>query len=126
MAGESVGPATILGGSDPSVRPSPDQVRAQLAKILGSRIFIQSERLRRFLRVIVERSLSGDADQIKEYVLGRDVFDRGPNFDPRVDSIVRVEARRLRNKLRQYYQEFGANDPVSISLRKGSYVPVFR
>ena len=61
---------------------------------------------------MVERTLAGEGDQIKEYMLGRDVFDRDHTYDPRVDSIVRVEARRLRVKLRQYYQELGAADPV--------------
>jgi serine/threonine-protein kinase len=107
-------------------QPSAEQIRAQLDSILKSKLFVQSERLCRFLRVAVERSLAGEADQIKEYMLGRDVFDRDHTYDPRVDSIVRVEARRLRVKLRQYYQDLGAADPVLINFRKGSYVPVFR
>src|SRR6266851_5269314 len=106
--------------------PSVNEIRAELAKILASGIFVNSERLCRFLRVTVERALAGDSDQIKEYSLGRDVFDRNQGYDPRVDSIVRVEAGRLRAKLRQYYEEAGANDPVLIGFRKGSYVPIFR
>ena len=107
-------------------QPSPEQIRAQLERIVKSKVFVQSERLCRFLTVTVDRTLAGEADQIKEYMLGRDVFDRDHTYDPRVDSIVRVEARRLRVKLRQYYQDLGSADPVLINFRKGSYVPVFR
>ena len=134
MASNSLGPVAkpvathganhVAGERAP--QPSAEQVRAQLARILTSKVFIQSERLCRFLRVTVERTLAGEADQIKEYMLGRDVFDRDHTYDPRVDSIVRVEARRLRVKLRQYYHDLGAEDPVLINFRKGSYVPVFR
>lgn len=126
MASESRGPLAPQVLPDRPSHPSADQVRAQLAAILNSKLFVQSERLRRFLSLVVERTLAGEGDQVKEYTLGRDVFDRDHTYDPRVDSIVRVEARRLRVKLRQYYQELGAADPVLISFRKGSYVPVFR
>jgi adenylate cyclase len=126
MASESRGPLAPQVVPDRPSHPSADQVRAQLASILKSKLFVQSERLRRFLSVVVERTLAGEGDEIKEYMLGRDVFDRDHTYDPRVDSIVRVEARRLRVKLRQYYQELGAADPVLINFRKGSYIPVFR
>lgn len=116
----------LAAGPDHPSQPSASQIRAQLARILESRIFVQSERLRRFLRLTVERTLAGKADQIKEYALGRDVFDRGRDFDPRIDSIVRVEAGRLRRKLRQYYEELGSADPVLIEFQQGSYVPAFR
>lgn len=106
--------------------PAPDEVRAQLARILADKQFLRSERLRRFLLMTVERTLSGDAERISEYHLGREVFDRNKNYDPRIDSIVRVEARRLRGKLTQYYKGAGAEDPVVIEFQQGSYVPVFR
>lgn len=105
--------------------PSPDEIRAQLDAILKSKIFVRSERLCRFLRLIVERVLAGEADQIKEYLIGREVFDRDQRYDPRIDSIVRVEARRMRGKLRQYYEE-GPADRVVIEVNQGSYVPSFR
>ncbi|HEV2202175.1 MAG TPA: tetratricopeptide repeat protein [Bryobacteraceae bacterium] len=123
MAGRSI---DLAAGHDRPSQPSASQIRAQLARILESRIFVQSERLRRFLRLTVERTLAGKTDQIKEYALGRDVFDRGRDFDPRIDSIVRVEAGRLRRKLGQYYQELGSADPVRIEFQQGSYVPSFR
>jgi TolB-like protein/tetratricopeptide (TPR) repeat protein len=119
-------PAAVPGPVDPPTQPSPEQIQIQLKKILASSLFVRSERLRRFLQVTVELALSGDTDRIKEYVLGRDVFDRGQDYDPRVDSIVRVEANRLRKKLREYYAEFGPADQVSIEFPPGNYVPTFR
>ena len=101
------------------------EIRAQLDVILRSRAFIQSHRIRRFLQFVVEESLLGQPQRLKEYLIGLEVFDRRDAFDPRVDSIVRVEARRLRYKLEEYYRIEGREDPVRIVLRKGSYVPLF-
>src|SRR6202011_2455651 len=110
---------TVLNGI-----PAAD-IRAQLDLILRSRAFIQSHRIRRFLQFIVEESLLGQPQRLKEYLIGIEVFDRREIFDPRVDSIVRVEARRLRSKLEDYYRLEGKDDQVHIILRKGSYVPSF-
>jgi TolB-like protein/Tfp pilus assembly protein PilF len=96
-----------------------------LEKILSSGGFRNSERMRRFLRVTVERTLDGGADQLKEFSLGRDVFDRGEDYDPRTDSIVRVEARRLRKKLRHYYDGEGLLDKIIIEFHPGKYIPSF-
>ena len=104
--------------------PGPE-IRSQLEKILRSRAFIQSHRIRRFLQFIVEESLLGQPHRLKEYLIGLEVFDRRDAFDPRVDSIVRVEARRLRHKLEEYYRSEGREDLIRITLRKGSYVPIF-
>jgi tetratricopeptide (TPR) repeat protein len=101
------------------------EIRAQLDLILRSRAFIQSHRIRRFLQFVVEESLLGQPHRLKEYLIGLEVFDRREAFDPRVDSIVRVEARRLRYKLEEYYRAEGREDGIRIVLRKGSYVPVF-
>lgn len=103
----------------------PGAVRQQLERILESEGFRKSARLIRFLRLSVERTLNGKPEELKEYILGRDVFDRGAEFDPRTDSIVRVEAARLRRKLRSYY-EAAPGDPVMISLAPGSYVARFK
>ncbi len=100
-------------------------VRAALDRILASEAFASTARMSRLLRFVVERSLEGRADEIKEYVLGTEVFDRGPDYDPRLDSIVRVEARRLRTKLDEYYAGPGADDPVLIRIKRGTYVPEF-
>lgn len=103
---------------------SPDDVRTQLERILAAPAFA-SGRHPRFLRYVVERTLAGEADQLKEYVLGLEVFDRSDGYDPRLDSIVRVEARRLRAKLEEYYAGPGADDPVVIDIPRGSYAPLF-
>lgn len=105
--------------------PTADEVRAALERVLAANTFANAGRLSRLLRYLVERTLNGDADQLKEYVVGVDVFDRGGSYDPRLDSIVRVEARRLRSKLEEYYQTQGAADALIISIPRGSYVPVF-
>ena len=66
----------------------------------------------RFLRLTVERMMAGRAEELKEYLLGVEVFDRKASYDPRVDPIVRVEARRLRAKLKEYYEGDGSADAV--------------
>lgn len=100
-------------------------VRAHLETLLSSRVFARSERLSRLLRYLVEKTLEGRADELKEYVLGVEVFDKGPSFDPSTDTIVRVQARRLRQRLEEYYAGEGRREPVRINLSPGSYVPSF-
>jgi TolB-like protein/Flp pilus assembly protein TadD len=100
-------------------------IEDQLRKILSSQAFAQSARMSRFLQFAVERALSGESDQLKEYVIGIEVFDRNSSYDPRVDPIVRVEARRLRSKLKSYYESEGRADELIVELPKGSYAPVF-
>jgi TolB-like protein/Tfp pilus assembly protein PilF len=109
-----------------SAKPTPDQVRAQVDKILSSRMFARSERLCRFLRFCAELTLDEKSDQLKEQLVGVEVFDRKGDYDPRTDPIVRVEARRLRSKLKEYYTSSGRPDCVLIELPKGAYVPSFR
>ena len=77
----------------------------------------------RFLRLTVERTLAGQAGELKEYLIGVEVFDRKSSYDPRVDPIVRVEARRLRSKLKAYYEGDGGADPVLIEFLSGTYAP---
>src|SRR5215472_861399 len=102
-------------------------VRDQLARVVNSPGLISSARLCRFLTHIVNRTIEGDIDSLKELSIAMDVFDRTSDYDPNIDAIVRVEARRLRAKLKAYYEEGpGTDDPVLIGLRPGSYVPVFR
>lgn len=115
----------------PVLEPSPiqyvpaDEVRAQLDRVLSSSEFVNSARLCRFLRLAVDRTLAGAPGDLKEYSIGRDAFERGEAFDPRTDSIVRVEAQRLRRKLTKYYEVSGDRDRVLISVPSGSYVPAF-
>ena len=100
-------------------------IRAELDRILASKHFAGAGRLSRLLRYVVEKTLAGEADQLKEYAVGIEVFDRDDKYDPRLDSIVRVEAARLRSKVDEYYSRDGLEDPVIIRLRRGSYVPAF-
>lgn len=106
--------------------PNPAEVQAQLDRILQHALFVRSARLRRFLEFTIGYRFVGRADELKEYVLGIEVFDRPPAHDPRIDPIVRVEARRLRAKLCGYYESEGAQDPVIIDYPRGSYVPEIR
>ena len=101
-------------------------IREQLLRMLESPIFVNSHRLSRFLRFTVETTLAGQVETLKEYLIGTEVYDRKPPYHPSVDSIVRSEARRLRNKLKQYYESVGKDDSVFIYYRPGGYTPVFR
>jgi serine/threonine-protein kinase len=103
-------------------RLSAERIRDQVEKILASRSFAQAPMLSRLLRYLVERTISGHTDDLKEYAVGVEVFDRGPSFDPRTDTIVRVQARRLRARLQDYYRDEGAEDPILLDLPKGRYV----
>ena len=80
----------------------------------------------RFLRFSVENTLANPGSAIKEYFVGTEVFDRPADYNPQVDPIVRVEARRLRTKLKSYYAGAGSTDPVLIDFPKGAYTAVFR
>jgi DNA-binding NarL/FixJ family response regulator len=100
-------------------------IRDELSRILESSLFSQSDRLGRFLRFTVETTLTGKGETLKEYVIGTEVYDRQASYRPNEDSIVRSEARRLRSKLKEYYDSAGKDDPVFIYYRPGSYVPVF-
>jgi TolB-like protein len=110
----------------PSEHLSQQEVRAELERLLQSALFLQSGRLGRFLRFAIENALAGNTDLLKEYVIGTEVYDRKPPYHPSQDSIVRTEARRLRSKLKEYYESEGKQNPVFIYFRPGTYVPVFR
>jgi TolB-like protein len=107
--------------------PDSEAVRKQLRSILASDVFIHSRRMRRFLEFIVEETLAGRADQLGEYGIGISVFDRGHDFEPAIDSIVRNDARRLRSKLLEYYRQQPPcrSGEIVIEIPKGGYVPVF-
>src|SRR5215813_4260005 len=114
-----------------SARPSsvlpllpPDQIRAELARILASEGFVRSPRMQRFLRFVVEETLDGRADELGEYSVGLAVFDRNPDFEPAIDPIVRNDARRLRLKLHEYYRQADGTG-MRIEIPKGGYVPAF-
>jgi Tol biopolymer transport system component len=100
-------------------------VRAQLARILASPEFAKSPRMSRFLRFVVEKTLDGGAERIKEYVIAIEVFEKPASYEPQVDSTVRTEATKLRSRLTRYYETEGGGDAVLITIPKGTYVPKF-
>lgn len=100
-------------------------VLAQLERICASAEFVRSERMIRFLRLVTESTLDGRREELKERFIGERVFDRKPDWDPKLDSVVRTEARRLREKLDSYYQRLGKPDRVKVHIPKGQYAPVF-
>jgi hypothetical protein len=102
-----------------------DLVLAELDRILGSPVFVNSSRSANLLRFLVTETLAGHADQLKEYALGVGALGRKQNFDPRIDPIARVEASRLRGKLELCYAQNGSGGKVRIVLPKGTYVPEF-
>jgi serine/threonine-protein kinase len=107
-------------------KTSEKAIRQQLERIVSSATFQQVERLKRFISFIVTEAAAGRGDELKEYVVGVQVFGKEPSFDPRTDPIVRVQARRLRARLSRYYHEEGGQDELVIDLPKGGYAPVFK
>src|SRR5262245_12788976 len=100
-------------------------IERHLALITASAPFSKSERICRLLRYLTENSISGHTEKLKEYSIGVDVFDKDVSFDPRIDTNVRTEARRLRAKLTEYYESDGAADTLHIDLPKGGYALTF-
>jgi adenylate cyclase len=111
-------------GDDPAVPV--ESIRAELRSILGSSAFDASARNRSFLEYVVEETLAGRAERIKAYTIATSVFGRDANFDPQLDSIVRIEAGRLRRSLERHYLTEGRSSRVRIEIPRGGYVPVFR
>lgn len=119
---------TIASGRDEvsvDAQPSPDEVRAQMGRILADPTFQASPARRELLRFVVEETFAGRADRLKGFSIALAVFGRKDDFDPQTDPVVRVEARRLRRDLNSYYVGGGKRDPVVISIPKGGYVPHF-
>src|SRR5579871_3392643 len=102
-----------------------DRILGCLDNVLASEEFSSSQQLSLFLRHIVENTAHGTDTSLKESAIGVAVFNRRAAYDPKLDPIVRVEARRLRLRLDDYYRRTGWVDPVRICLPKGGYVPVF-
>ncbi|HEY6256533.1 MAG TPA: hypothetical protein VIY51_12145 [Xanthobacteraceae bacterium] len=117
-----VTPKPVVSVSEPTA----DEVRAALERIVASEGFRNSPQLVTFLRFTVESVLSGERERIKAYTIAVEALGRDERFDPQADPIVRVEATRLRRTLELYYAGAGAEEPVLIELRPGSYVPAFR
>jgi hypothetical protein len=106
----------------PSLPVPAAEVTAAMTRVLASNTFRGAERSRRLLQFIVEETLAGRGDRLKDYTLGAEGLGRGDGFDPRTDPIARVEASRLRGRLELYYASEGHADPVRIAVPKGGYV----
>lgn len=104
---------------------SPDEIRNELDRVLSSPEFKASNRRKRFLKFVVEKSLAGEPDTIKAYTIAVSVFGRGEDFNPQVDPIVSVEAGRLRRALEYYYLTAGMNSTIRIEIPKGTFAPRF-
>jgi adenylate cyclase len=100
-------------------------IREQLERILASVEFVASDRLKGFLRFVVEETLDGRGDRLKAYAIAVEVFGRDPGFDPQNDPVVRMEAGKLRRRLERYYLGAGRHDPMRIEIPKGTYSPTF-
>jgi serine/threonine-protein kinase len=118
-----------MGSRSSTFEPGKDveaKAPLQLDRILASRTFRQADRMKRFLAFIVGETVAGRGAQLKEFVVGIEVFGRDNSFDPRNDPIVRVQARRLRAQLARYYRDEGLEDDLMIELPKGGYAATFR
>jgi hypothetical protein len=102
---------------------APTPVLAQVEKILASPGFVRNERLSAFLRFIVNQKLQGRDHELKETVIGVEVFGRKPDYEPRTDPVVRMEAAKLRSRIAEYYASTGVRDSIRIEIPKGGYVP---
>jgi hypothetical protein len=100
-------------------------IEAQLQKMVSVPLFRRKPRVCSFLQYTVRQTLAGQTGKLKEYAIAVEVFRRPEDFDPRLDSIVRVEARRLRATVERYYETEGAADPILIEYRRGNYIPSF-
>jgi hypothetical protein len=117
--------ATPVDGLESASGVPAEEVRAQLGRILDSDEFRAARNRARFLEYVVTRTLDGAWDTLKEYTIGVEVFDRGADFDPRADGVVRTQAGLVRKHLELYYETQGEADPIEIALPKGRYVPRF-
>jgi hypothetical protein len=105
---------------------SDDRIREELERVLASHEFRSSKRSQDFLRYVIENTLSGHADMLKERTIGIEVFGRSTSYEPSDDATVRVKAGEVRKRLGIYYSGEGAGDPVRIELPPGTYIPEFR
>jgi tetratricopeptide (TPR) repeat protein len=109
----------------PETEATREEILDHLRQILSDRRFASAERNANFLRYVIEATLDGRAHEVKETVIATEVYGRASSYDPKADSIVRVEASRLRQKLRSYYEAEGQSTSIRINLPSGSYVPRF-
>ena len=99
--------------------------REELRRVLESKYFATSPKKSRFLEFVSEQAFLGNGDKLNEYLIGVEVYDRGPEFNSQKDPIVRVQAHEIRRLLKKYYEEEGKNSLVRVNLPAGAYVPIF-
>jgi len=99
--------------------------REELRRILESKHFASSPKKSRFLEFVSEQAFLGNGDKLNEYLIGVEVYDRGPEFNSQKDPIVRVQAHEIRRLLKKYYEEEGKDSLIHVALPSGAYVPVF-
>src|SRR5436190_3435924 len=105
--------------------PELDQNRIQIQRIVASKAFKTSEVHRNLFNYLADKSLAGEAQNLKEYTVGLDVFGKPSTYDPRQESVVRMHVGRLRQKLTEYYRTEGVEDPVLLDLPKGGFAMTF-
>lgn len=126
LKAEAVALDTPQGALSPEQEIPDAAVRAQVERISRSAPFVRSSRITHFLSFIVDSTIRGQYDVLKETCIGNLVFGREPDYDPKIDPIVRVEARRLRAKLQEYYETEGRADRIVITMPKGGYRPTIQ
>lgn len=114
-----------MDSNEPAPPITSEQVRVQLGKLLASALFASAGQSRALLKFVVEQTVAGQAERLKEYTIGAEALGRGESFDPRTDTVVRAEASRLRLRLERYYADEGQHDSIEIALPKGGYTALF-
>src|SRR5580658_2661826 len=118
--------AALEGDNKVTLSPAAkNAIHEQLDRLLASSYFSHSKRFPNFLRFVVEQTLAGDADDIKERTLGIEIFGKDADYDTAADPIVRVTAAEIRKRVAQYYQDPAHNEEIRITLPSGAYVPQF-
>jgi hypothetical protein len=118
-------PVPVAGSSAEFPDHNEAEIRSEMERIRVSHSMSGCNRLLQLLDFVVNSTLRGEASHLKETTIGVEVFGRSPDYDPKVDTIVRSQAWRLRTKLRKYYSSEGMNDPMVIDIPTGQYVPSF-
>ena len=114
-------PASVSGAGS----PTPDQCQQQVQRVLRSATFRNAVTLQQLFQFLTTRAFEGGAEALKEYTIGVEAFGRPQDFDPKTDTIVRVQIHRLRQKLAEYYEADGSRDPILVEIPKGHYLPSF-
>ena len=105
--------------------PSGEQCQQQVDRILHSATFRNALTLQQLFQFLASKAIAGSSESLKEYSIGVEAFGRPHDFDPKTDTIVRVQIHRLRQKLKEYYDTEGSRDPIAIGIPKGHYLPSF-